>query len=140
MATVKLLNKEDGYDENGTIKDKSTIPKNLLSKEEGYDENGTVIKEVPSKKTCNRTAANILSAVAGWPYSEFDTFKDVIADEPRSGVGVDKGDIIEISVSNEPMLLVATAQVIRSVDKKVIIVSFRGTELVNVVNWITEST
>jgi hypothetical protein len=115
---------------NGTM---SPPPKSITEKlfdgEEDYDKYGTLKSgRHPDKKTYNKVAAGVLATVAGWSYSDHvETFKDMIADE-TSGVGIDDGDFIEISVKNDPMLVVATAQVIRSQDKKVAIVCFRGTE------------
>lgn len=125
---------------NGTM---SPPPKSITEKlfdgEEDYDKYGTLKSgRHPDKKTYNKVAAGVLATVAGWSYSDVETFKDMIADE-TSGVGIDDGDFIEISVKNDPMLVVATAQVIRSQDKKVAIVCFRGTEMVNAVNWLTDA-
>ena len=79
-------------------------------------------------------AAKVLSDIAGWSYSDFHTFEDKVSDNVGSGV-----EMIAIQVKNEPLLVQATAQLIRTSDKKVIIVAFRGTELTNPVNWITDA-
>ena len=82
----------------------------------------------------SKYVAKQLSYISGWSYSDFDTFKDQLADQigPHT-------DIVEIQVKNEPMTVEATAQVIRTSDKKVMIVAFRGTEVTNPINWITDA-
>ena len=73
--------------------------------------------------------------LAGWSYSDLDAFQDMMGRAEINGV-----DCVEISTKNDPMFICATAQVIRSNDGKVAIVSFRGTELTNLVNWLTDAT
>mmetsp|Transcript_6326 Transcript_6326/g.9743 ORF Transcript_6326/g.9743 Transcript_6326/m.9743 type:complete len:404 (+) Transcript_6326:145-1356(+) len=79
-------------------------------------------------------AAKTLSTFAGWSYSDFDTFKDKVADNVGSG-----SQTIMIQVKNEPLLIQATAQLTRTHDKKVAIVTFRGTEMTNLANWMTDA-
>jgi hypothetical protein len=80
--------------------------------------------------------AKKLAAVSAWSYSDLETFQNKLSID----LGYPRGDYVEISVKNDAMLVQATAQVIRSYDKKTAIVCFRGTELVNVVNWLTDVT
>ncbi|KAL7562239.1 hypothetical protein ACA910_004046 [Epithemia clementina (nom. ined.)] len=79
-------------------------------------------------------AAKTLSLMSGWSYSDFDTFKAKIADNVGPVV-----NSIRIQVKNEPFLVQATAQMLRTSDKKVIIIIFRGTEMTNLANWLTDA-
>ncbi|CAB9517446.1 Lipase (class 3) [Seminavis robusta] len=82
-------------------------------------------------------AAKLLMQLAGWSYSDFDTFQDEVAnnilEDPH------EMEMIMMQVKNQPMMVQATAQMIRTRDKRVAIVVFRGTELTNIVNWMTDA-
>eukprot|EP00563_Minutocellus_polymorphus_P020513 CAMPEP_0197719500 /NCGR_PEP_ID=MMETSP1434-20131217/3225_1 /TAXON_ID=265543 /ORGANISM="Minutocellus polymorphus, Strain CCMP3303" /LENGTH=389 /DNA_ID=CAMNT_0043304253 /DNA_START=210 /DNA_END=1379 /DNA_ORIENTATION=+ len=80
-------------------------------------------------------AANLLMYVAGGAYSDLLAFEDMLRRAFIRGV-----NCMQIETKNDPMFICATAQVIRSSDGEVAIVSFRGTELTNIVNWLTDAT
>lgn len=92
-------------------------------------------KDPSGKPEHDEYVAKLLMYVAGWSYSDLPAFKDMLERALIKGV-----DCIEIETKNDPMFICATAQVIRSLDGKVAIVSFRGTELTNIVNWLTDAT
>jgi hypothetical protein len=80
--------------------------------------------------------AKTLMTLAGWSYSDQDTFKEKIAPISQD---MRSSNFLEITVTNQPMLVVASAQMIRSKDKKTIYICFRGTKMVDVVNWMTDA-
>jgi hypothetical protein len=82
--------------------------------------------------------ARQLGAVAGWSYSDVDTFKDILSDDTKTCFT--NADFMEISVRNDAMFIVATAQIIRTRDRRVAVVCFRGTEVTNLINWATDAT
>jgi len=83
----------------------------------------------------NRQVAQYLSTVVAWSYSDSPTFQNKLSQIP----GLARGDYVELSVRNEALLVVATAQIIRTADKKSMILCFRGTELTNLVNWFVDA-
>lgn len=78
-------------------------------------------------------AASVLATIASWAYSDAETLLDELAH--RGIVGPD-ATCEQISVSNEAMLVVATAFLIRS--GNVGVLCFRGTEPRNAVNFLTD--
>jgi hypothetical protein len=80
--------------------------------------------------------AKVLMTLAGWSYSDLETFKEQIV---SISPDMRSSNFLEIAVTNQPMLVVASAQMIRSKDKKTIYVCFRGTEMMNAVNWMTDA-
>lgn len=87
------------------------------------------------QNTYNKEAATYLSTVTGWSYSDKKTFKNKLAEIP----GLGDGKYVEISVRNEAMLVIATAQIIITADNRSMIICFRGTELTNIVNWLVDA-
>jgi hypothetical protein len=82
--------------------------------------------------------ARQLGAVSGWSYSNVETFKDKLSDDTKTCFT--NADFMEISVRNDAMFIVATAQIIRTRDRRVAVVCFRGTEVTNLINWATDAT
>jgi len=112
-----------------------------LATTNGYAATKTAANKHPDLKDVKRGthsnyAAKKLVICAAWSYSDLDTFNDMIMVEGTVGPNV---ETMMIQVKNEPLIVQATAQMIRTSDKKVAIVVFRGTEMTNLVNWITDA-
>jgi len=84
----------------------------------------------------NRQIAALLASVAGWSYAELEDFQRILTDDKQ--INLSEAEFKQISATNDSMLIVATSQIIRTSDKKTIIVCFRGTEPMNPVNWGTD--
>jgi hypothetical protein len=104
----------------------------------GSPDDGTVGAPAPDEGY-SREMAKELSWVAGWSYANLQTFIDKISDQSVAGRSLAGADFIELSVTNAAMFVFATAQVIRTFDKKIAIVCFRGTEVSNILNWLTDA-
>jgi Lipase (class 3) len=84
--------------------------------------------------------AKFLSQVSGWSYSDKDTFKNKL-----SYIALNEHTILteasyyETRVKNDALFVHATAQLILSKDKTIAVISFRGTELFNPLNWLTDA-
>jgi|SRR5581483_8329831 len=81
----------------------------------------------------DRQAADVLAEVAAWSYSDCRTLVDEMHHRSIVGPGTTCN---EIAVSNEAMLVVATAFFIRS--GHVGVLCFRGTEPSNAINFLTD--
>lgn len=81
----------------------------------------------------NRQLAYFLSVISGWSYSDGDTFTAKL-----QYYGLQGATVTEIKVVNEAMAIVATANFIMTLSG-VGILSFRGTEPANIINWLTDS-
>jgi hypothetical protein len=79
-------------------------------------------------------AADALADVAAWSYSDCVTLMTALEHRGVIGPGA---TCLHIAVKNEPLLVVATGFFIRS--GNVGVLSFRGTELINVVSWLTDA-
>jgi hypothetical protein len=81
----------------------------------------------------DKKLAYALSLISGWSYADHATFVRQLRYN-----GVD-ADVTLISCTNEAMLLVATAYFVRSKCGRLGVLSFRGTEPVNLINWLTDT-
>lgn len=79
--------------------------------------------------------AGLLAYVSAWSYSSRQVFIDKLKQKPFF-IG---GNFMEVSVVNEAMFVVAYAYIVRTADRRKIICVFRGTEVDNIVNWITDA-
>jgi hypothetical protein len=81
----------------------------------------------------SRAAADILADISAWAYADCETLVDELY---HRGI-VDLGTTChQIAVTNEAMLVVATAFVLRS--QNVAVLCFRGTEPSNAINFLTD--
>jgi hypothetical protein len=78
-------------------------------------------------------AADILDDIAAWAYSDGQTLADALC---HRGIIEQKDRCFEVSLANEPMLVVATAFLVRS--GPVGVLCFRGTEPVRAISWLTD--
>jgi len=81
----------------------------------------------------DKTLAYALSLVSGWAYADHAT---VVKQLRYHGI---EADVTLVACTNEAMLLVATAFFIRSKCGRLGILAFRGTEPVNLINWMTDT-
>jgi hypothetical protein len=83
----------------------------------------------------DQRVAYLLSVVSAWVYSDGQTLADKL-----QYYGFPAGTTVEeMPVVNDALLVVATAFLIRSADRRVGILAFRGTEPSNVINWLTDA-
>ncbi|WP_437806508.1 lipase family protein [Sorangium sp. So ce1078] len=78
-----------------------------------------------------REAALIMATAASWSYSDVTTFADVMS---RCGFG--GGNAVSINLQNDALLVGTTAFLLQSADRRVVVLSFRGTEPRSVINWL----
>ena len=100
----------------------SRLPEDLvpaiLASPEGYD----------------ARVAYALAVIAGWSYSDAKTLVAKLRYYGLPDITVDA-----IAVTNPAMLIVASAFVVRSRCGRLVVLSFRGTEPTNVINWLTDT-
>jgi Lipase (class 3) len=77
--------------------------------------------------------AYALALVSGWSYAKHET---VVKHLRYRGV---EADVTYIECENDAMLVVATAYFLRSKCGRLGILSFRGTEPVSLINWLTDT-
>jgi len=82
-----------------------------------------------------RQAADILADISSWAYSDCEVLLDEL--HHRGIVGPVGATCKQVSVSNHPMLVVATAFFIRA--GNVGVIAFRGTEPANAINFLTDA-
>jgi hypothetical protein len=75
-----------------------------------------------------------LCILSGWSYSDGQTLANKL-----KYYGLQFSSVEEVTVVNEPMLIVSSAFLARSQNGKVGILSFRGTEPTNAINWLTDT-
>ncbi len=78
--------------------------------------------------------AYALAVIAGWSYSDARTLADKLKYYRLPAVSVKS-----IAVMNPAMLIVASAFLIRSECGRLGVLSFRGTEPANAINWLTDT-
>jgi len=82
----------------------------------------------------NPKLAYALAVIAGWSYSDAQTLADKLKYYQLPAVSVEA-----IAVTNPAMLIVASAFLVRSQCGRLGILSFRGTEPANAINWLTDT-
>ena len=117
-----------------TIQPKSDSTRSVVPHEFNNMKND-LLKTDRGGEKYSKYAAKLLMYLAGWSYSDLPAFETMMRRSFISGV-----DCLEITTKNDPIFFFATAQVIRSSDGEVAIVAFRGTELTNVISWLTDAT
>jgi hypothetical protein len=87
----------------------------------------------------SREIAELLSQVSGWSYSNVETFQNQLSWLPLRGDTILAGAYYyEFQTQNEALLVDATAQLILTHDQTTAFVSFRGTQLTNPWNWLSD--
>lgn len=80
------------------------------------------------------TVRHALAVCAGYAYSDADTVATIMA-----RLGLDQNRCVMVSQSVDAMFIRSTAFILQSRDRRVVIVCYRGTEPVNLVNWLTDA-
>ena len=79
------------------------------------------------------TVAHVLATCSGYSYSDGPTVATIMA-----RMGLDENHCVEIATTVDAMFIRSTVFVVQSRDGRVVIVSYRGTEPANIVNWLTD--
>jgi Lipase (class 3) len=79
------------------------------------------------------TVARVLGTCAGYAYSDESTVATMM-----TRLGLANNRCLRISEIVDAMLIVSNAFVIQSEDNRVMILCYRGTEPVNIINWLTD--
>lgn len=78
--------------------------------------------------------AYALAVLSGWSYAEGQVLADRI-----QYYGFPGATVTQLSVANPALTIVATAHFVLSRDQRVGVLSFRGTEPANLMNWLTDA-
>jgi hypothetical protein len=81
----------------------------------------------------DKQLAYALALVSGWAYADHGTITKQLRHH-----GLD-ADVTLVACTNDAMLVVATAYFIRSKCGRLGVLAFRGTEPVNLINWLTDT-
>lgn len=79
------------------------------------------------------TVAHALATCSGYSYSDAGTVATIMA-----RMGLEENRCVEIATTVDAMFIRSTVFVVQSRDGRVVIVSYRGTEPANIVNWLTD--
>jgi hypothetical protein len=82
----------------------------------------------------DRVLARTLAVCAGYAYSDAETVSTMMA---RMGFAGNRCRMI--AMVDDAMFIVSTSFVVQSEDGRVVLVAYRGTEPVNLVNWLTDA-
>lgn len=79
------------------------------------------------------TVAHALATCSGYSYADAPTLATIMA-----RMGLDENHCVQISTTVDAMFIRSTVFVVQSRDGRVVIVSYRGTEPTNIINWLTD--
>ncbi|WP_437710593.1 lipase family protein [Sorangium sp. So ce448] len=82
----------------------------------------------------DRKIAEALAFTSTWTYSDVTTFASVMVRHGLLGC-----DAAALTLANDVLLVNTAAVVVQSSDKNVVILSFRGTEPRNAINWLSDA-
>ncbi len=77
---------------------------------------------------------HVLATCAGYAYSDADTVSMMMA-----RMGLAENHCVRISEVVDAMFICSTSFLVQSADGRVVILCFRGTEPLNVINWLTDA-
>lgn len=80
------------------------------------------------------TVAHVLATCAGYAYSDVETVAMMMA-----RMGLEDNACRAIDMAVDAMFIQSTAFVVQSGDGRAVIVAYRGTEPVNLINWLTDA-
>lgn len=98
------------------------------------ERNRALLPAERNQKGGDRSAAYLCAALSAWSYSDAQTLCDVAY---RLGFGED-ARCYPLSVHNSALFVDAQAFYLRSGNGKLAVLAFRGTELVSLVDWLTD--
>jgi hypothetical protein len=81
----------------------------------------------------DQNVAHVLGVCAGYSYSEGDTVAAIMA-----RMGLEQNRCLTVSETVDAMFICSTAFVVQSACGRVVVVSYRGTEPANFINWLTD--
>lgn len=82
----------------------------------------------------NSVIAHVLGTCAGYAYSDADTVAMMMA-----RMGLKENHCLRIAQSVDPMLISSTSFLIQSQDGRSLVLCYRGTEPVSLINWLTDA-
>ncbi len=87
----------------------------------------------PSTGTPDPLTAHVMAVLATYAYSDLSTLLEM-----ATRLGLERCHGIEVTFTNDPQFIVSTAALLQSADGRVAVLVYRGTEPVNIVNWLTD--
>ena len=85
-------------------------------------------------QSANPTVAHVLGTCAGYAYAEGSTVAMMMA-----RLGLEANACVTISLSVDAMFICSTAHLVQSQCGRVVVLSYRGTEPTNLINWLTDA-
>ncbi len=82
----------------------------------------------------DQQAAHVLAAAAAWAYSDADSMARIMLQR-----GIPNNRSGAIACDNDPLLVKVTAHLVQSEDGRLAILSFRGTEPQNLIQWLSNA-
>ena len=90
-----------------------------------------LVKNVDSDNP-DEVIAHTLAVCATYAYSELSTFADMV-----TRLGLENSRCLSVTFANDPLFVDSTAFVVQA--KNVVIVAYRGTEPLSLINWLTDT-
>lgn len=87
----------------------------------------------PATGAPDPVVAHLLAVCSSYAYSDLSTMAQIMA-----RMGLEECRCLGVSFHNDPMFVASTAYLVQSLDGRVVILVYRGTEPVNLVNWLTD--
>lgn len=88
---------------------------------------------VAATDVSDEVAVHTLVVCAGYSYAAPDVVTTMMA-----RMGMEGNRCRAVTMEVDPMFIASTANVVQSADGRVVVVGYRGTEPVNLVNWLTD--
>jgi hypothetical protein len=88
----------------------------------------------PSAELVDPVVAHVLGVCAGYCYAGPDVVTMMLA-----RMGLEENRCRAVSMVVDPMFIRSTAHVVQSADGRVVIVCYRGTEPMSLINWLTDA-
>ena len=82
----------------------------------------------------HRVLAQVLGTLAAWSYADLDTFSRAVLQEAFIG----PHEAVSVNTSNPALLVNTTAYLVRSMDGRLAILCFRGTDPNDFSNWLAD--
>jgi hypothetical protein len=98
-----------------------------------YPDLGDRLQE-PSEQPVDPVVAHALGVCAGYAYAGPDVLTMMLA-----RLGLEDNRCRGVSMQVDPMFIRSTAHVVQSADGRVVIVCYRGTEPMSLINWLTDA-
>lgn len=89
---------------------------------------------VATERHPDGTVAHVLATCAGYAYSDADTVAMIMA-----RMGLNDNHCLKIAQFVDPMFISSTSFLVQSQDGRSLILCYRGTEPVSLINWLTDA-